>query len=126
MPTLPPLMELAPGVTATGALTPDNIEALAAAGTKVIVNNRPDGEDPGQITAEEARQLCAATGARGEETQRFRQGPIQQPGCQQGSNTSEDEHRRPAEVRNQPEGDRPRGSYPDAIADHDAAFDKYS
>jgi uncharacterized protein (TIGR01244 family) len=62
MPTLPPLMELAPGVTATGALTRDNIEALAAAGTKVIVNNRPDGEDPGQITAEEARQLCAARG----------------------------------------------------------------
>ena len=62
MPTLPPLMELAPGVTATGALTRDNIEALAAAGTKVIVNNRPDGEDPGQLTAEEARKLCAAHG----------------------------------------------------------------
>jgi len=62
MPTLPPLMELAPGVTAAGALTRDNIEALAAAGTKVIVNNRPDGEDPGQITAEEACQLCAAHG----------------------------------------------------------------
>jgi uncharacterized protein (TIGR01244 family) len=62
MPTLPPLMELAPGVTAAGALTRDNIEALAAAGTKVIVNNRPDGEDPGQITADEARELCAAHG----------------------------------------------------------------
>ncbi len=62
MSTLPPLMQLAPDVTATGALTRDNIEALAAAGTKVIVNNRPDGEDPGQITAEEARQLCSAHG----------------------------------------------------------------
>ncbi len=62
MPTLPPLMELAPGITATGALTRDNIEALAAAGTKVIVNNRPDGEDPGQLTADEARELCAAHG----------------------------------------------------------------
>jgi sulfide:quinone oxidoreductase len=62
MPTLPPLMELAPGVTAAGALTRDNIEALAAAGTKVIVNNRPDGEDPGQLTADEARELCAVRG----------------------------------------------------------------
>lgn len=62
MPTLPPLMELAPGVTAAGALTRDNIEALAAAGTKIIVNNRPDGEDPGQLTADEARRLCAALG----------------------------------------------------------------
>ena len=62
MPTMPPLMELAPGVTATGALTRDNIEALAAAGTKVIVNNRPDGEDPGQLPAAEARRLCAAHG----------------------------------------------------------------
>lgn len=62
MPTLPPLMELAPGITAAGALTRDNIEALAAAGTKVIVNNRPDGEDPGQFDAGEARQLCATLG----------------------------------------------------------------
>jgi len=62
MPTLPPLMELAPGVTAAGALTRDNIEALASAGTKVIVNNRPDGEDPGQLTADEARELCAVRG----------------------------------------------------------------
>jgi uncharacterized protein (TIGR01244 family) len=60
--SLPHLMELAPGVTATGALTRDNIEALAAAGTKVIVNNRPDGEDPGQLPAAEARALCARHG----------------------------------------------------------------
>jgi uncharacterized protein (TIGR01244 family) len=62
MPSLPPLMELAPGLTAAGALTRDNIEALAAAGTKVIINNRPDSEDPGQLDAEEARRLCAGHG----------------------------------------------------------------
>ena|SRR6185437_3567786 len=62
MPSLPPLMELAPGLTAAGALTRDHIEALAAAGTKVIINNRPDGEDPGQLDAGEARSLCAAHG----------------------------------------------------------------
>jgi uncharacterized protein (TIGR01244 family) len=55
-------MELAPGLTAAGALTLDHIEALAAAGTKVIINNRPDGEDPGQVPAEEARRLAEARG----------------------------------------------------------------
>jgi uncharacterized protein (TIGR01244 family) len=62
MPTMPPLMELSPGLTAAGALTADNIEALAAAGVKTIVNNRPDNEDPGQLPAEDARALCAAHG----------------------------------------------------------------
>jgi len=62
MPSLPPLMELAPGLVATGALGRDDIEALAAAGYKTIVNNRPDGEDPGQLPADEARRLCAAHG----------------------------------------------------------------
>jgi uncharacterized protein (TIGR01244 family) len=60
--SLPPLMELAPGLTAAGALTGEHIEALAAAGTKTIINNRPDGEDPGQLPAADARQLCAAHG----------------------------------------------------------------
>ena len=59
---LPPLMELAPGVTAAGALTREHIAALAAAGTKMIINNRPDAEDPGQLSAEEARRLAAAHG----------------------------------------------------------------
>jgi uncharacterized protein (TIGR01244 family) len=55
-------MELAPGLTAAGALTRDHIEALAAAGTKIIINNRPDGEDPGQLDADEAGRLCQAHG----------------------------------------------------------------
>jgi uncharacterized protein (TIGR01244 family) len=58
----PPLAELAPGVCAAGALSRDNIEALAAAGVRTIVNNRPDGEDPGQLPAAEARALAAAHG----------------------------------------------------------------
>ncbi|HTW51039.1 MAG TPA: TIGR01244 family sulfur transferase [Stellaceae bacterium] len=62
MPTMPPLMQLAPGLTAAGALSADNIEALAASGVKTIVNNRPDDEDPGQLLADEARRLCAARG----------------------------------------------------------------
>jgi uncharacterized protein (TIGR01244 family) len=62
MPTMPPLMQLSPGLTAAGALSADNIEALAASGVKTIVNNRPDNEDPGQLPADEARKLCAARG----------------------------------------------------------------
>ena len=62
MPSLPPLMDLAPGLTATGGLSADHIEALAASGVKTIINNRPDNEDPGQLPADEARRLCAAHG----------------------------------------------------------------
>jgi uncharacterized protein (TIGR01244 family) len=59
---MPHLMELAPGLTATGALSREDIEALAASGVKTIINNRPDGEDAGQLPADEARRLCAAYG----------------------------------------------------------------
>jgi uncharacterized protein (TIGR01244 family) len=59
---MPPLMDLAPGLTAAGALSRDDIEALAAAGVKTIINNRPDGEDPGQLPADAARGLCDAHG----------------------------------------------------------------
>jgi uncharacterized protein (TIGR01244 family) len=62
MPTMPPLMQLSPGLTAAGALSADNIEALAASGVKTIINNRPDNEDPGQLPADEARRLCAEHG----------------------------------------------------------------
>ena len=44
----PPRAELAPGLSVAGKLDPDDIEALAAAGVRTIVNNRPDDEDPGQ------------------------------------------------------------------------------
>ncbi|HWD57169.1 MAG TPA: TIGR01244 family sulfur transferase [Stellaceae bacterium] len=59
---MPHLMDLAPGLTAAGALSADDIAALAASGVKTIVNNRPDNEDPGQLPADEARKLCAAHG----------------------------------------------------------------
>ncbi|HTZ37802.1 MAG TPA: TIGR01244 family sulfur transferase [Stellaceae bacterium] len=59
---MPPLMQLEPGIAAAGALGAADIEGLAAAGVKTIVNNRPDGEDPGQLPAAEARRLAAAHG----------------------------------------------------------------
>lgn len=58
----PPLAELAPGISAAGALGRADIEALAQAGVKTIVNNRPDGEDAGQLPAAEARRVAEAHG----------------------------------------------------------------
>jgi uncharacterized protein (TIGR01244 family) len=61
-PTPPPLAELAPGLCAAGKLDPGDIEALAAEGVRTIINNRPDGEDPGQLPAAEARRIAEAHG----------------------------------------------------------------
>lgn len=58
----PALAELAPGVSAAGALGRSDIEALAEAGVRTIVNNRPDGEDLGQLPAAEARRIAEALG----------------------------------------------------------------
>jgi uncharacterized protein (TIGR01244 family) len=56
------LFPLAPGLSVAGRLDGADIDALARAGVRTIVNNRPDGEDPGQLPAAEARQLAAAHG----------------------------------------------------------------
>src|SRR5437763_5805055 len=61
-PPLPPLAELAPGLSAAGKLDRADIEALAAAGVRTIINNRPDGEDPGQLPAAEARRIAEEHG----------------------------------------------------------------
>ena len=53
---------LAPGFEVTGKLDRADLEALAAAGVRTIVNNRPDGEDPGQLNAVEARPIAEALG----------------------------------------------------------------
>jgi uncharacterized protein (TIGR01244 family) len=56
------LIALAPGFSVTGRLDRADIEALADAGVRTIINNRPDGEDPGQLPAGEARKLAEAKG----------------------------------------------------------------
>jgi uncharacterized protein (TIGR01244 family) len=58
----PPRAELAPGLSVAGKLDRDDIDALADAGVRTIVNNRPDDEDPGQLPAAEARRLAEAHG----------------------------------------------------------------
>ena len=58
----PQLVSLAPGLSVTGRLDRPDIEALAQAGVRTIINNRSDGEDPGQLQAAEARRLAEALG----------------------------------------------------------------
>jgi len=53
---------LAPGVSVAGRLDRADIDALAATGVRTIINNRPDGEDPGQLPAAEARRIAEAHG----------------------------------------------------------------
>jgi uncharacterized protein (TIGR01244 family) len=61
-PPSPALVSLAPGLSATGRLDRGDIEALAQAGVRTLINNRPDGEDPGQLPAAEARRLAESLG----------------------------------------------------------------
>lgn len=56
------LFQLMPGLSVAGRLDRADIDALARAGVRTIVNNRPDGEDPGQLPAAEAEQLAATHG----------------------------------------------------------------
>ncbi|MBV9858791.1 MAG: TIGR01244 family phosphatase [Alphaproteobacteria bacterium] len=61
-PQSPRLVPLAPGLSVTGALDSSDIAALARSGVRAIINNRPDGEEPGQLPAAEARGLAEAQG----------------------------------------------------------------
>ena len=56
----PQLFPLGPGLSVAGRLDRTDIDALAGAGVRTIINNRPDGEDPGQLPAAEARRIAEA------------------------------------------------------------------
>ena len=58
----PQLFPLTSGLSVAGRLDRAEIDALAGAGVRTIVNNRPDGEDPGQLPAAEARRIAEAHG----------------------------------------------------------------
>ena len=58
----PQLVPLGPRLSAAGRLDRADIEELAAAGVRTIINNRPDGEDPGQLPAADARRIAEAHG----------------------------------------------------------------
>ncbi len=53
---------LAPGVWTSPQLPPEAMAALAEAGVRRVVNNRPDGEEPGQPTSTEMETAARAAG----------------------------------------------------------------
>ncbi len=46
----------------SGQITPDEIEAVKAAGFKSVICNRPDDEQPGQPSAESVKKAAEAAG----------------------------------------------------------------
>src|ERR1700730_5665889 len=58
----PQLFPLGPEFSVAGRLDRSDLEALAQAGVRTIINNRPDGEDPGQLPAAEARRIAELHG----------------------------------------------------------------
>jgi uncharacterized protein (TIGR01244 family) len=61
-PQPPELISLGPRLSVTGRLDGSDIETLARTGVRTIINNRPDGEDQGQLPAAEARRIAEAHG----------------------------------------------------------------
>ncbi|GAA0638073.1 TIGR01244 family sulfur transferase [Brevundimonas lenta] len=53
---------LAPGVWSSPQLRPEALAGLAESGVRRIVNNRPDGEEPGQPSSSEVQAAAAAAG----------------------------------------------------------------
>ncbi|QIG79861.1 TIGR01244 family sulfur transferase [Stakelama tenebrarum] len=53
---------LAPGVGVCGQVSPQGVAEAKAAGFRAIINNRPDGEEPGQPTSAELEAQARAAG----------------------------------------------------------------
>jgi uncharacterized protein (TIGR01244 family) len=55
-------VKLSDSLAVCAQIQPEDIAGVAAAGYKVLVNNRPDGEQPGQPTNAEMAALAAEAG----------------------------------------------------------------
>jgi uncharacterized protein (TIGR01244 family) len=75
---MPTLSQIAEGVYAAGQLYDDDLAELARQGVKVIVNNRPDGEEPGQPTAGHGAEVAAKHGMAYHYIPVGREGPSEQ------------------------------------------------
>ena len=60
------IVKLSDNVAVSGQIQPEDVAAIADAGYKVLINNRPDGEEPGQPANADiaAAHLASAIGAR--------------------------------------------------------------
>ena len=49
-------------LSASPQIAPEDLPAIAAQGFRAVISNRPDGEEPGQPSAEDLRQAAEAAG----------------------------------------------------------------
>ena len=56
------MIQLEPGTFVSGQIAPDDVAAAASAGIRTIINNRPDGEEPGQPSGAEIEAAAEAAG----------------------------------------------------------------
>lgn len=56
------IVKLTPTVAVSAQITPEDVVAVAAAGYQVLINNRPDGEEPGQPPNSEIAAAAQAAG----------------------------------------------------------------
>ena len=53
---------VAPGLTVSAQLRPEDFPLLASRGAAMVINNRPDGDEPGQLTAAQGAELASRNG----------------------------------------------------------------
>ena len=56
------VFSVAPGLTVSAQLRPEDFPLLASRGVTMVLNNRPDGEEPGQLTAAQGAELARRNG----------------------------------------------------------------
>lgn len=56
------IAQLTPALAVTGVLAPEDFAEIARLGFKSVINNRVDGEEPGQLTAREETALADRAG----------------------------------------------------------------
>ncbi len=54
--------KLSETVAVAGQITPELVSQIAEAGYKVLINNRPDGEEPGQPSSDQIAAAAAEAG----------------------------------------------------------------
>lgn len=56
------MKQLFENIFVAGQITANDFPAIAEAGIKIIINNRPDNEEPGQFSSSEAQALAQKNG----------------------------------------------------------------
>jgi len=56
------MKKLFENIFVAGQINPSDFPAMVAAGVKIIINNRPDNEEPGQFSSTDAEQLAQEHG----------------------------------------------------------------